>query len=140
MNVPASWYQLFLPSFLQNRAFLQLGRHCRALSTSNASLISRPARIPIQDGGEYGVPQTKIDEMAERSIHVTVEDEGLYKKSFIMHNDTRMQRLMKYYRRLLCTSCTDANLLQFWYQATKVGTNLRVLSLSVNDTKKGRAD
>ena len=59
-------------------------------------------------------------EMAQQSLTIWVKDEGFYEKEYLVRPSQRLKALLREYRSRLCTECTDATLLQFWFEATQV--------------------
>ena len=65
--------------------------------------------------------------MESHLITIAIEDEGYNQKWFNLRPHTPLKKAMDKYRELLCHHCTDARLLEFWYEFTKVRRCLSVL-------------
>lgn len=58
--------------------------------------------------------------MAARIITVVVEDEGYLRKTYGLKPETNLKKLTDMYSRHLCRVCSRPEMLEFWYEATKV--------------------
>src|ERR1700712_4937420 len=58
--------------------------------------------------------------MAPGQITVTIQDEGYFKKSYSLRVTTGISELLRVYRANLCVECSNPEMLEFWYEATKV--------------------
>lgn len=73
--------------------------------------------------------------MAPNTVTVTVVDEGYFKKVFRFSPTTNLKKLLDTYRAHICGTCSNANLLDFWYETTKVseGHNANALGMQTGD-------
>lgn len=58
--------------------------------------------------------------MAPATVTVTIEDEGYFKKTFAFSQVLNLRKLLDLYRSRICEECSDPDLLEFWYETTKV--------------------
>jgi hypothetical protein len=62
--------------------------------------------------------------MSDSRITIVVVDEGYYRKSFMVGLTMDLKKLIDTYSTLLCPTCTDPEVIDFWYEATKVSNGI----------------
>ena len=72
-------------------------------------------------------PEDSSDNEPIRStITVKVEDAGYFSKTFSFPPSTKLRLVIEKYKSYLCTACSRPELLDFWFEATKVN-DIRLL-------------
>lgn len=74
--------------------------------------------------------------MASTNITITIVDEGYFKKVFSLSPKTRLKKLLDRYRVHICDKCSNAVLLDFWYETTKVGNRVAYRDLVITYGKQ----
>ncbi|KAK4895382.1 SUMO protein smt3 [Elasticomyces elasticus] len=60
--------------------------------------------------------------MATEHIPVIVNDDGYFRKQFGIKPNMSVKKLVDRYCRGLCLECTEPDIIEFWFETTKVGT------------------
>ncbi|KAK3712849.1 Small ubiquitin-related modifier 1 [Vermiconidia calcicola] len=71
--------------------------------------------------------------MPPPAIVVNIVDEGYYKKFFRFSTTADLKKPLNAYRSHICTQCSDVNMLEFWFETTKVSDNHTAKALGMQD-------